>query len=489
MNKERPQARSFFVPGKGRYDPGQPEDGEDGGDNGDADAPVGEDAAPVAPQSSEDGESNEVVSPVTKENAVAQIGDTYYATLPAALEAANDGDTVKMLKDYTSDKNDLFTMIFVKKQLTLDLNVFDIDSLTVGQTWDLSGSEPTKRETPLPGDLTITDTGSGIGRVPDLELAKGKLTIEVGEIGTRGGTTSFVCSDETGEVNINGGKVWYFCCEGGTANINGGKVFDLSVSGSQTVVNISNGTNHGGWNDGSEDYGSAIWSVDGGTLDISGGTFQNISNRNNSSVPVKSLLADGYAFANSDGSIVNGYKETNATYVTVVSHTHSGATCACGAECPHANWQDGKCAACGYVCTYDKGVDADSNCSTCGVAIVAKVGVSGTTTYHADITAALEAAKDNGTLTVIAKEQTLALPDKNGYPVLYADGTLTLDLNGHTLSGGGLMVGGGFGSSHTGELTVTDSTGGSISLRAQPKGTVYFKGKDTVVLPPPAHWC
>lgn len=441
MNKERPQARSFFVPGKGRYDPGQPEDGEDGGDNGDADAPVGEDAAPVAPQSSEDGESNEVVSPVTKENAVAQIGDTYYATLPAALEAANDGDTVKMLKDYTSDKNDLFTMIFVKKQLTLDLNVFDIDSLTVGQTWDLSGSEPTKRETPLPGDLTITDTGSGIGRVPDLELAKGKLTIEVGEIGTRGGTTSFVCSDETGEVNINGGEVWYFCCEGGTAN-------------------------------------------------ITGGTFQNISNRNNSSVPVKSLLADGYAFANSDGSIVNGYKETNATYVTVVSHTHSGATCACGAECPHANWQDGKCAACGYVCTYDKGVDADSNCSTCGVAIVAKVGVSGTTTYHADITAALEAAKDNGTLTVIAKEQTLALPDKNGYPVLYADGTLTLDLNGHTLSGGGLMVGDGFGSSHTGELTVTDSTGGgSISLRAQPKGTVYFKGKDTVVLPPPAHWC
>lgn len=179
MNKERPQARSFFVPGKGRYDPGQPEDGEDGSDNGDADAPVGEDAAPVAPQSSEDGESNEVVSPVTKENAVAQIGDTYYATLPTALEAANDGDIVKMLKDYTSDKNDLFTMIFVKKQLTLDMNGFDIDSLTVGQTWGLSGSEPTKRETPIPGDLTITDTGSGIGRVSDLEFAKGKLTIDL----------------------------------------------------------------------------------------------------------------------------------------------------------------------------------------------------------------------------------------------------------------------------------------------------------------------
>lgn len=280
----------------------------------------------------EDGQQEQVVADPSGDEV--QPGDgggrtSAGRTLPAALEAANDGDTVKMLKDYTSDKNDLFTMIFVKKQLTLDLNGFDVDSLTVGQTWDLSGSEPTKRETPIPGDLTITDTGSGIGRVPDLELAKGKLTIEVGEIGTRGGTTSFVCSDETGEVNINGGKVWYFCCEGGTANINGGKVFDLSVSGSQTVVNISNGTNHGGWNDGSEDYGSAIWSVDGGTLDISGGTFQNISNRNNSSVPVKSLLADGYAFANSDGSIVNGYKETNATYVTVVSHTHSGTTCAC----------------------------------------------------------------------------------------------------------------------------------------------------------------
>ena len=163
-------------------------------------------------------------------------------------------------------------------------------------------------------------------------------------------------------------------------------------------------------------------------------------------------------------------------------HLYMNGVCGCGAECPHESWQDGQCAACGYVCTHD-GVNADANCSTCGAAIVAKVEVSGKTTYHVDMTAALEAAKDNGTLTVIAKEKTLKLPDKNGYPVLYAEGTLTLDLNGHTLSGGGLMVGGYVGvSTRTGNLTVIDSIGGGkitgdeYGLKVQPGAKVKFDG-------------
>lgn len=146
--------------------------------------------------------------------------------------------------------------------------------------------------------------------------------------------------------------------------------------------------------------------------------------------------------------------------------------------------ENGKCA-CGYVCTHTKadGTSAIENgeCTVCNTAFVAMVKVNNTTAYHADIAAALEAAEDNGTVKIIAAENTLTLPDQSGYPVLYADGTITLDLNGHTLSGGGLIVGGGYNNSNSGNLTVTDSAGGgSISLiRAQPKGTVHFKGKDT----------
>lgn len=224
--------------------------------------------------------------------------------------------------------------------------------------------------------------------------------------------------------------------------------------------------------------------------EISGGTFSKIETCDFEANPVKlnTVLADGYAFANSDGNIVNGYENTNAENVSVVAHANhtydADGKCACGAECPHDKWQDGQCAACGFACTHDKGVNADANCSACGVAIVAEVKAGGKTTYHADIAAALEAAKDNGTLTVIAAEKTLKLEDKNGYPVLYADGTLTLDLNGHTLSGGGLKVGGyisGF-TTRTGNLTVIDSIGGGAitgdmyGLSVGPGAKVKFDG-------------
>ena len=134
-------------------------------------------------------------------------------------------------------------------------------------------------------------------------------------------------------------------------------------------------------------------------------------------------------------------------------------------------------------------MDGDKNCTTCGIAIIAEVKAGGTTTYLADIAAVLEAAKDNGTLTIIAKADTVTLPDKNGYPVLYAEGTLTLDLNGHTLNGGGLMVGGYIGGSNTrtGNLTVIDSAGGGkidgarTGLKVQPGANIKFDGADTTV--------
>ena len=421
--------------------------------------------------------------------AAAQIGDKIYTSLPAALNAVADGGTVKLLANYTTDENDLSTLIFIKKMMTLDLNGCAIDRLTVGQTWNLSAG--TKLETPISGDLTIKDSGLGsVGRVPDLEIAKGTLTIEGGEIGTKGDTASFVCSDEFGEVNIKGGVVWYFGCEGGTANITGGKVFDLSVrstDNSQPVVNISGGTNHGGWNDGSEEYDSAIWSVNDGTLNISGGTFGKIcfsyiggavdidggvfgaiaNTDGNKKIPLLSLLNDGYAFFGKDAegkyTVLKDGTAEQLEDVKVLAHKHIVD-------------ENGKCE-CGFVCTHDS-VDADKNCTTCGIAIVASAAAGGKTTYHVSIAAALEAAKDNGTVTVIAKEKTVTLPDKNGYAVLYAEGTITLDLNGHTLNGGSLAAGGYIGSSFNtreGNLTVKDTTGGgAIGLYVAPGANVKF---------------
>lgn len=60
-----------------------------------------------------------------------------YKTLPAALDAAQDGDTVKLLANHTTNWSDVeageyATLAVVKKTLTLDLNGMTVDYLTVG---------------------------------------------------------------------------------------------------------------------------------------------------------------------------------------------------------------------------------------------------------------------------------------------------------------------------------------------------------------------
>ena len=61
-----------------------------------------------------------------------------YKTLPEALNAAQDGDTVKLLADHTTNWSDVeaseyATLAVVKKTLTLDLNGMTVDYLTVGE--------------------------------------------------------------------------------------------------------------------------------------------------------------------------------------------------------------------------------------------------------------------------------------------------------------------------------------------------------------------
>ncbi len=51
------------------------------------------------------------------EDTVAMIGSKEYSTLPDAITAAKDGDTIKLLKDVTVTKP-----IEVMKSMTLDLN-------------------------------------------------------------------------------------------------------------------------------------------------------------------------------------------------------------------------------------------------------------------------------------------------------------------------------------------------------------------------------
>ena len=271
-------------------------------------------------------------SSVTEENAAAQIDETYYATLPAALDAAQNGDTVKLLKSHTTDWNAVEAgeaqIAVVKKQLTLDLNGKTVDYLAVGEVVpDEEGGilESTR------GNLTVMGSREGtgsIGTITTLKLVRGTLSVQDGaNIGSSDASSAgLICEADSGAVTISGGTVY-------GANI-----------GAYASVTVSGGTEHAGnWcNSGTLNitggkFGSVKFQNNSGTIAISGGTFnvlQNLDNKDSDSfIPPMSLLKNGYAFYQ-DNTVQDGSRVDFLQNVTVKEHTHTveNDKCACGAS-------------------------------------------------------------------------------------------------------------------------------------------------------------
>ena len=316
-----------------------------------------------------------------------------YKTLPAALDAAQDGDTVKLLADHTTNWSDVeageyATLAVVKKTLTLDLNGMTVDYLTVG---DVVPDEAGGILHSYDGNLTVVDNiqGGSCGKIKDLEFVKGSLTIQGGRIGG-----SLTCDGNSGTVTISGGTV---------CNV---------TVGDGATVTVTGGTEHAGtwYNDGTLNitdgtFGNVKFLNNGGTIAISGGTFGTITNINGSgSIPLMPLLADNYAFYQGDNA--QNSTEKTLTNVTVRPHTHS--------------FENGKC--------------------DCGVAAIV---VDNNNSCYNTLQAALAAAADNASITSVTLGQDLT------EDVMFSGsvaGSLTLNMNGHKLeteAGVPLIVAGG----------------------------------------------
>lgn len=164
--------------------------------------------APVAFAADEDAEntagdtgSSEVVS------AVAKIGDTDYATLQAAIDAAKAGDTITLLKDITVDGKDIDTSrTVIDKPITLDLN-----DKTIKSPDNMGNNDHNFVALYISADVTINATIGGINTGKNgayaINVMNGAtLTINGGNY-YGGGTAVQV---QEGTANINGGT---FACE------------------------------------------------------------------------------------------------------------------------------------------------------------------------------------------------------------------------------------------------------------------------------------
>ena len=204
------------------------------------------------------------------------------------------------------------------------------------------------------------------------------------------------------------------------------------------------------------------------------------------------LLEPGYVFAKYDagngttGEVITAGSVSDATElkefdVAVIKCTHAsglenGACSVCGFACQHPNgFTDGKCEDCGQACSHTNVDDTTGKCETCAAQLAAKVAANGTTRYYttfADAIKAANAATGNVQVTALKNEQ---LP--GGIHVTNTAG-ITLDLNGHSLSGQALNVGDMDirGKDIPGTLTVVDSSNGngSIGLEVKGAGTLIF---------------
>lgn len=215
-------------------------------------------------------------------------------------------------------------------------------------------------------------------------------------------------------------------------------------------------------------------------MELKSGKFKIIRINDGIGITASDLLADGYAFCLTDDPAVvrNGKKNTSLTDVTVLPHEHYivDGECACGETCLHTNWKNGVCIDCDKTCAHENIDTSTYTCSTCGAQLAASLTANGSTTYYIGLADALNAAGDagSGTCTVTLLKNAAVETVKDGGKMVAANATIVpghgssdrvLDLNGHSITGGGTITAGK--PSDEGYLTITGSGEVKTTVRVE----------------------
>ena len=195
----------------------------------------------------------------TQTNDVAQIGETKYATLQEAVNAAND-NTVKLLENVTEDIN-----IPTGINVTLDLNGHKITNVS-GHTITVEKG----------GKLNISDS-VGTGVVDNTSHGKGAI-VNSGEVTLNGGTFKRSAENGTYSPYGNGRNSWYTIANYGTMEINTGVTVENAGGYSSMIRNGGEATADCNLTIRGGNFTGGINTVKNdlfGVLTINGGNFSN----------------------------------------------------------------------------------------------------------------------------------------------------------------------------------------------------------------------
>lgn len=389
---------------------------------------------------------------------VAQVGETKYATLQEAVNAAND-NTVKLLENVTEDIN-----IPTGINVTLDLNGHKITNVS-GHTITVEKG----------GKLNISDS-VGTGVVDNTSHGKGAI-VNSGEVTLNGGTFKRSAENGTYSPYGNGGNSWYTIANYGTMEINTGVTVENAGGYSSMIRNGGEATADCNLTIRGGNFTGGINTVKNdlfGVLTINGGNFSNtaqyvIMNWNKAEITAGTFqtldTASAVLFTSAYGGNANTvgkltisggeFKHASDTQEMIVDHydaSNSGTAAVTGGK---FDADISKYIPTDYVQSADGTVEKLGETNA-----VAKVG----DTYYKTLADAVAAA-DNNTVTL--------LKDVTADITIPAGKTMTLDLNGKTLTNV---------NDHTilnnGNLTITGT--GKVDNISHAKGALYNKG--TVVV-------
>lgn len=395
------------------------------------------------------------------ETAVAKVGNDKYETLQAAVNAATtENSTVTLLKDVTED-------------ITIPTGVTAMLDLSGKTLTNKAGKHTITVENG--GKLNISDS-VGTGVVDNTSHGKAAI-YNKGEVTLNGGTFERSAEKGTYSPYSDGGNSWYTIANYGTMEINTGVTVENAGGYSSMIRNggdvtadcnltIEGGNFAGGVN--------TVKNDSFGVLTINGGNFSNtaqyvIMNWNKAEITAGTFqtldTASAVLFTSAYGAddntvgklTISGgeFKHASDTQEMIVDHydeSNSGAAAVTGGR---FDADISKYIPSDYVQSADGTVEklGESNA-------VAKVG----DTYYKTLADAVTVA-DNATVTL--------LKDVTANVTIPADKTITLNLNGMTLTNV---------DDHTilnnGNLTITGT--GRVDNISHAKGALYNKG--TVVI-------